>query len=97
LFALIHINPSVIISIFLLGMMLGYIYLKTENLIYPVILHFFNNMFATLLLRSKVIEIKGLTPGGEAVEHVSMQIFILSIILSIIFFLIRKFLGTKRT
>jgi membrane protease YdiL (CAAX protease family) len=88
LFAFIHVNPSVIVSIFLLGLILGYVYLKTENLIYPIMLHFFYNSFATLLLRTKVVEIKGLNSGAKTVEHVPLSIFISSVILSVLFFLI---------
>jgi membrane protease YdiL (CAAX protease family) len=88
LFALVHINLSSIVSIFLLGLMLGYLYLKTQNLMYPIILHFFYNLSADLLTRSNVIEIKGLTTGHTTIEHTPVIILVPAILISVLFALI---------
>lgn len=88
LFAIMHINPSSLISIFLFALALGYVYLKTEKLIYPIMLHFFYNGFATLLLRTKHFEINGLSSSREMIEHVPVPLFLTSLVLSILFFII---------
>jgi membrane protease YdiL (CAAX protease family) len=43
LFALVHLNPLIFVPLFLLGMLCGYVYLKTENILYPIMIHFINN------------------------------------------------------
>lgn len=84
LFALIHVNPSSIVSIFLLGLMLGYLYLKTGNLIYPIMLHFFYNTSTNLILRFSRFEISGLNTGLKTIEHVPLTIFLSAVIFSIL-------------
>lgn len=48
IFALLHGTMLKIIPIFALGLMLGFIYYITRNLIYTIILHFINNSFALI-------------------------------------------------
>ena len=44
IFAIIHGNPEQVIGIFILGLVLGYLFEFTGNLVYPMILHAANNL-----------------------------------------------------
>lgn len=51
IFGFIHFNPWQFFGAFLLGMVLGYVYYKTESLLLPILLHAFNNTLAAVLLK----------------------------------------------
>ncbi len=89
LFAVIHLNPNQIVPIFLLSLIIGYVYYRTNNLIYPILIHFFNNLFVWILLRFDFIEIEGLNTTIESIEHIDVSILIPAIII----FLLMSFLG----
>jgi hypothetical protein len=63
-------------------MMLGYIYIKTRNLIYPMILHFLHNTLAVLLYRFDNYVINGLNSPLSRVEHVNLYLLIPAVIIS---------------
>lgn len=84
MFALIHLNPSTIFSIFLLSLMLGFVYIKTMNLIYPIALHFMNNIICVFLRRYDVLQIKGLNTSIENVEHLSIYYMLPAILATVI-------------
>lgn len=46
LFALIHFNFAAFPTLFILGLILGYFAYHTQNIIYPIIIHILNNLFA---------------------------------------------------
>ena len=46
IFGVIHLNPINIVFAFALGCVLGYTYLKTKNIVIPMLLHSFNNFLA---------------------------------------------------
>lgn len=46
IFGIIHLNPINIVFAFALGCVLGYTYLKTKNIVIPMLLHSFNNFLA---------------------------------------------------
>ena len=48
IFAVIHSNPEQILGILLLGLILGYLFELTGNLIYPIILHASNNLLSVI-------------------------------------------------
>ncbi len=50
-FGLVHFNPWQFIGAFLLGLILGVVYFKTKSLLMPILLHFFNNTIAVILLK----------------------------------------------
>lgn len=50
-FGLVHFNPWQFIGAFLLGIVLGVVYFKTKSLLMPMLLHFFNNTIAAILLK----------------------------------------------
>lgn len=48
IFGIIHLNPINAVFAFALGCVLGYAYLKTKNIVIPILLHSFNNFLAYL-------------------------------------------------
>lgn len=48
IFALMHTNVEQVIYTFVAGLVLGWIYLRTKSLIFPVMLHFINNFISAL-------------------------------------------------
>ncbi|MBO5214523.1 MAG: CPBP family intramembrane metalloprotease [Clostridia bacterium] len=48
-FAMMHATVQQIPFAFVLGVVLGFIYVKTGNLLYPILLHFVNNAYACLM------------------------------------------------
>lgn len=48
IFGVIHLNPINIVFAFALGCVLGYAYLKTKNIVVPMLLHSFSNFLAFL-------------------------------------------------
>ncbi len=50
LFGLFHLNPWQFIPAFLIGLLLGYIYLKTRSLIPAIAIHMINNSFSYLMV-----------------------------------------------
>lgn len=49
-FGILHLNPVQVVNAFILGLILGYIYLATESIWAPVILHALNNTVAYVML-----------------------------------------------
>ncbi len=49
-FGLIHIDPAMVVNAFFMGLILGYIYLRSGSLIAPIFLHAFNNAIGYLLI-----------------------------------------------
>jgi len=56
-FSLAHLRRLQIIQLTLMGFCFSILYLKTDNIIYPIIAHFTNNFIIYLLLRKKYISI----------------------------------------
>jgi membrane protease YdiL (CAAX protease family) len=50
IFGLIHGNPWQTTGAFFLGLVLGWVYQKTQSLIIPILLHAFNNGIASLMM-----------------------------------------------
>lgn len=50
LFGLVHFNPWQFLAGLLLGFILGYAYYRTQKIILPILLHFFNNLCSVLLI-----------------------------------------------
>lgn len=48
IFGIIHLNPINVVFAFALGCVLGYAYLKTKNIVIPMLLHSFSNFLAYL-------------------------------------------------
>ncbi len=50
IFGFMHQSPQGVINAFVIGLLLGYIYLKTNSIFAPIILHSINNIFAYALI-----------------------------------------------
>ncbi|MGA1841592.1 MAG: lysostaphin resistance A-like protein [bacterium] len=85
LFALLHLNPSRIFPIFLLSLMLGFVFIKTMNLIYPITLHFINNLMCVFIWRYDALQMKGLINTSiENLEHLSIYYMLPAVLATII-------------
>lgn len=49
IFGVIHANPWQLVGAGVLGIFLGWIYYKTNSLLYPILLHAFNNLISTII------------------------------------------------
>ena len=81
LFAIIHINPHVLLTIFLFSILLGFIYYLYKNLIYNILIHFFLNLSGVLLLRYDKIQLTGLSVELSKTSHVNIYLIIMSLII----------------
>ena len=85
MFALLHLDPAAIFPIFLLSLMLGFVFIKTMNLIYPITLHFMNNLICAFIWRYDVLQIKGLiNPSIENMEHLSIYYMLPAVLATVI-------------
>lgn len=50
IFAVMHVEPQAVVNAFVLGLLLGYVYLRTNSIFAPIILHSINNIFAYMFL-----------------------------------------------
>ncbi len=50
LFGLVHLTPQSMLNAFVIGLLLGFIYLRTNSIFAPMILHSINNLLSYLLL-----------------------------------------------
>ncbi len=55
-FAILHMNPWQAIPAFILGLLFGYVYYRTESLKLTMLMHFVNNTFATIFSRIPAFE-----------------------------------------
>ncbi len=78
LFAFFHLQLNSFLPKFAIGLILGYAYLWTRNILYPVIIHFFNNGFQVLILYNSGEELKNVN------EEVIPPIPVFSLIISAI-------------
>lgn len=93
LFAIIHINPHVIITIFLFSMLLGFVYYIYKNIVYNILIHFSLNFFGVLLMRYDNFRLKGLNTDLSETSHVNIYLILMSLIiigLFVYFYLIKK-------
>lgn len=49
IFAVIHFNPSQMVCAFIMGLFLGYLYVKTQSLVLPIVCHILNNGLSIIL------------------------------------------------
>ncbi len=50
IFGIMHIDPQSMINAFVVGLLLGYLYLRTDSIFAPIIIHAINNVLAYLFL-----------------------------------------------
>ena len=86
-FAMMHATVQQIPFAFVLGLVLGFVYVKTGNFLYPVLLHFANNAFACVMTYLSVW-------GGEELAvtagYCADGLFLLAGIVSAVFLLLKK-------
>ncbi|MGN7478349.1 lysostaphin resistance A-like protein [Solibacillus silvestris] len=93
IFGIIHLNPINIVFAFALGCVLGYAYLKTKNIVVPMLLHSFSNFLAFLQFcyANQTVELD--LPTTEAVRrelYISGAIF-LAISFVLVFLLVKYY------
>ncbi len=49
-FGIMHFHPALVINALIIGMLLGYLYIRTNSIFAPIILHSFNNALAYILV-----------------------------------------------
>ncbi|MFR9650190.1 MAG: CPBP family intramembrane glutamic endopeptidase, partial [Rikenellaceae bacterium] len=49
-FALLHIQITLVVNAFIMGLMLGYFYIRTRSIVVPIVIHSINNALAYILL-----------------------------------------------
>ncbi len=86
-FAMMHATVQQIPFAFVLGLVLGFVYVKTGNLLYPILLHFANNAFACAMTYLSIW-------GGDEITtfagYCSDGLFLAVGIASAIFLLVKK-------
>lgn len=50
LFGVMHFEPQSVLNAFMIGLLLGYLYIRTNSIFAPIIIHFINNVIAYLFL-----------------------------------------------
>lgn len=91
-FGLFHMNPWQLVGAFLLGLVLGLVYYKTQSLLMPILLHAFNNFISSYMLIDGSAESFAdlFQWKGEWVLLLGMGIFSLFCILFFIYYKKRK-------
>lgn len=84
-FGIMHIEPQAVLNAFMIGMLLGYLYLRTNSIFASIIIHFFNNVIAYLFL---VFGLAGTTLysliGNETIYMVVYGVAVGVVILSLV-------------
>ncbi|WP_339171788.1 type II CAAX endopeptidase family protein [Solibacillus sp. FSL R5-0691] len=92
IFGIIHLNPINAVFAFALGCVLGYAYLKTKNIVIPILLHSFNNFLAYLqfVYTNQTTEID--LPTTEAARQgLLLNVAFFFILTAVIIFLLVKY------
>ncbi len=50
IFGVMHLEPQAVLNAFMIGMLLGYLYIRTNSIFAPMLIHLFNNVIAYLFL-----------------------------------------------
>ncbi len=85
IFGFMHLQPQAVLNAFTIGLLLGYLYIRTNSIFAPMILHLFNNVIAYLFL---VFGLSGTTLNSlianktiyNVVYGISIGVVVLSII-----------------
>ncbi len=85
MFGLMHFEPQSVLNAFMIGLLLGYLYIRTNSIFAPIIIHMINNVIAYLFL---VFGLAGTTIysliGNKTIYSVIYGIAIGVVILSIV-------------
>lgn len=88
LFSLMHTNIEQTLYTFVGGLLLGWIYVNTESVIYPILLHFINNSVS--VAETIMIEKLSQDTAFYAVNALESAVFALSVVSFICFIIMRK-------
>ncbi|MFI3289856.1 MAG: CPBP family intramembrane glutamic endopeptidase [Rikenellaceae bacterium] len=85
MFGVMHFEPQSILNAFMIGLLLGYLYIRTNSIFAPIIIHFLNNVMAYLYL---VFGLSGTTLysiiGNKTIYSVVYGISVGVVILSVV-------------
>jgi len=99
IFGIMHLNPWQFIGAFGIGIINGWIYWKTKNIVLPIIIHFTNNLFFTIFGiyygTSYLVEKPMREIFGNSVNQVFSIIISLVLLISILYYLNQKFRLSK--
>lgn len=90
-FAAVHLQPIVILSGFLSGMLFSYMYLLKRSIMLPIILHIFNNMIAYTLQELTYAGKPLMEYIGKEDYYLTLYIVAASLVLLFIVFMVRRF------
>ncbi|MFR9650473.1 MAG: CPBP family intramembrane glutamic endopeptidase [Rikenellaceae bacterium] len=89
IFGVIHISPQSMLNAFVIGLLLGFLYLRTNSIIAPIVIHSLNNLLSYLLL---IMGISELTLS-ELVKNHTLYMIIYIIACGVLLF---SFIGVSR-
>lgn len=82
IFGVIHFNPVQVVGAFLLGLLFGWVYYRTGNILVPTLLHIINNSMAVILLRihgAEVDSIRELMSGSYYAALLGIGLLLLGV------------------
>src|SRR5690606_3025305 len=92
--SLIHFNPSLYLTYFLVGLFYGLVYVKTKKLIVPIILHAVSNFISTVTIFTPK---PNFSSAAELQHSINIEAIIYIILLPIVcFMLYRYYRGIKK-
>ncbi len=85
-FAVLHMHPTTALNALIVGLMLSYLYIRTNSLFAPIILHSFNNALAYLLvwLGYQDISLWEFTSGNKVIYILIYSLAVVMLIASLI-------------
>jgi len=93
-FSLIHFNPSLYLTYFLVGVFYGLVYVKTKKLIVLIILHVVSNFISTITIFTHK---PNFSSAAELQQTINIEAIIYIILLPIVcFMLYRYYRGIKK-
>lgn len=97
IFAIIHIIPAQIISVFFTSLIIGLVYYKTNSLWSVIFIHFFNNIASVIIFRLYPDKESFMIPYSELIENKTIYYTIYTTATLITIFAIYKILTIKTT
>ena len=83
IFSILHFQPYKIVPMFVLALVLGYIYIYTQNILFPIIFHFLNNAVGVIVYQYRDIEPEQIYPEVNQMP----TLFFIVVVIGLIIFL----------
>jgi membrane protease YdiL (CAAX protease family) len=94
IFAVIHFQFYGILPRMMLGVLFGYLYYWTGNIVVPIVAHIFNNGLAIVIMY--LYNLKIVKTDLESIDHVPMPIVLFSLVATIgLLFLFRNYMASQ--